>query len=162
MICLIWRYPRNFIANTNGLLSSRGWAPVLNDDQRCREAQLQRGLVASDGGRCVPDYPLMLKLILCLKETARLSDWDTRPDLVSTMAKMASSHSFPASITGLAPPLIRLDSNTSDCGVYAKTEDPERTVVDSRQSLVALSTTSLQHSFPIPLIHSKRVCDYVS
>jgi hypothetical protein len=95
----------------------RRWAPVLNDDQPCREAQLQRGLVASDGGRYVPEYPLMLKLILCLKETARLSDCTTRQDLVSTMAKIASSKSFLAPITGLAAPLVRLNSNKSDCGV---------------------------------------------
>jgi hypothetical protein len=109
----------------------------LNDDQRCREAQLQRGLVASDGGRCVSDYPLMLKLILCLEETARLSNWATRPDLVSTVAKMASSKSLPASITGLAPPLVRLDSNKSDCGLYAETEDPDHVAAETRQRLVA-------------------------
>jgi hypothetical protein len=79
----------------------------------------------------------MLKLILCLKETARLSDCTTRQDLVSTMAKMASSYSFPASITGLAPPLVRPDSNKFDCGVYAETEDPDHVVADAPHCLVA-------------------------
>jgi hypothetical protein len=79
----------------------------------------------------------MLKAILCLKETASFFNWATRPHLVSTMAKMVSCKSLPASITGLAPPLVRLDSNKSDCGVYAETEDPDHVVADTRQRLVA-------------------------